>query len=556
VKTKRNDPLARYASAPTAQVVASTLTLNLLSLALPLMTLQIYDRVLPNQGTDTLTVLAAGVCVALVLEAVLKVGRAHLTGWSGAAFEHRLSADVTRHLLHADLLALERIGTGAYLQHMASIPRLKFFYNGEALTTLIEGAFVVVFLALIAYIGGWLVLVPLALLAAFGGLCVLYGHTFNTQLQERTRCDNARYNFLIQTLGGIHTLKAFGLEQPFQRRYETMEAASAAANLATAQTGAALFNASSVMANIMVALILVVGSLLALNGQLSTGALVACTLLSGRMLQPLQRLLHLWVRIQDFGLVHATMTQVLAVPTVKQASTAKGASSQTGLDVRGMSFRYPGTEDWLIKDVSLRVEVGQSLAIHGRDGSGKSTLLKLIAGIYAPQQGQITVGGVAPHSLSARNLAHTVGLLGGEGVIFRGTIRNNLTCFGEIDEAAALEMAQRLGVKEDVARLPAGYDTHLEGTSADSIAPGLKQRIVLARVLASRPQVLLFDNADQALDQHGYTLLHDLLTEIKSHTALVIVSDDLTFSRLADTHKMMYQGRLIDRNPNPVEARA
>ncbi|MBI1363748.1 MAG: ATP-binding cassette domain-containing protein [Proteobacteria bacterium] len=546
-KNKKPDALAGYVEPSVAVLVASTLTINLLSLALPLMTLQIYDRVLPNQSWDTLSVLAIGVAIALTLEAVLKVGRAYLMGWTGAAFEHRLSCDVTKHILHADLMALEKAGTGAYLQHIAAIPRLKFCYNGEILTAVLEGVFVLVFLGLIAYIGGWIVLVPIMLLSAFAGLCLIYGQAFNQQLKERTERDNQRYNFLVQTLGGIHTLKAFGLEQPFQRRYERMETQSSAANLVAAQSSASLFNASTVMANIMVACILTCGALLVLHGTLSTGALVACILLSGRMMQPLQRLLQLWVRYHDFRLVHDQITSLLAVPAVRKVRTALPEHSAAGLVLDDVFFRYSTEGEWLLKGISLELEKGQSVALHGRDGSGKSTLLKLVAGVYAPEKGHIFVNGLPPHEASSRNLARSVGLLSSEGVIFRGTIRNNLTCFGEIDEASALAMAERLGVKADVARLPAGYDTHLEGTTSDSIAPGLKQRIVLARVLASKPEVILFDNADQALDQQGYRLLLELLAELKPQVAMLIVSDDIQVTRLADRQLMMYRGRIIAR---------
>ena len=213
------------------------------------------------------------------------------------------------------------------------------------------------------------------------------------------------------------------------------------------------------------------------------------------------------------------------------------------LEIKGMAFGYPGAKP-LLEDITMTLNAGDVVVINGRDGSGKSTLLKLMAGIYTPTEGDLQVGGYAPVHLPARELVQRVGLLSGQGSIFRGTIRDNLTCFGEIDEAAAMAVADRLSIREDVARLPAGFDTHLEGIVTDAISPGLKQRIAIARVLAAQPSLILFDNAEQALDQKGCEQLYALLQELASRAAIVIVAEDKYFQQLAEKFFVLHEGHL------------
>ena len=527
------------------QLLLSTFAINTLALALPVMTLQIYDRILPNKSIETFNVLVVGVMVALVFEIFLKLSRSWLLGWIGAVFEYQLAGQLMAHMLNTRLEALENEGTGAYVQYLAAIPRLKYFYNGELLVTLIEAFFVLVFLGLIAYIGGLLVLVPITVLALFSGYAYWHGRKLQGLLDERTEADNRRYNFLLQVLNGIHSVKAFSLEQVFKRRYERMEHGSTLSSLAVADASAGIFNTSTVVSHCMGVCVISVGALQVLHGSMTIGALVACVLLGGRMMQPVQRALQLWARYQDFEVTKRHIQNLFDLPVVQWATQAAAVPDETTavLDIKGMAFGYPGSKP-LLEDITMTLNAGDVVVINGREGTGKSTLLKLMAGIYTPTGGDLKVGGYAPVHLPARELVQRVGLLSGQGSIFRGTIRDNLTCFGEIDEKAAMAVADRLSIREDVARLPAGFDTHLEGIVTDAISPGLKQRIAIARVLAAQPALILFDNAEQALDQQGCEQLYALLQELTSHAAIVIVAEDEYFQQLAGKFLVLREGHL------------
>lgn len=537
----------------TWSVLMTTLAIHMLSLALPIMTLQVYDRVLPHHTTHTLEILIIGVCIAIALEAILKVSRAYVIGWNGAAFEHRLSCELVEHTLAADLKHLKREGIGADLQRLTAASKLKGFYNGELFATFLEGVFVVIFIALIWYIAGALVLVPLTILALFSVLTIHLGKHLKEYLDVRNYCDDNRYNFLVQALAGVHTIKASGLEQIFRRRYEFMEQQSGLSNLLVARSSSSAFNSGAVFSHMMVAAVITFGALQVIDNKMTVGALVACILLAGRIMQPVQKILQVWVRSQDFDLTQKQVKQVLDTPTIARPKTAKPIAQKGHVGLEDVCFRYDDNAPWMLERINLEIKPGETIHITGHEGAGKSTLLKIIAGIYKPDQGCVAIDGHSLPSLSTKVLSRHVAYLSDTNSIFRGTIRDNLTRFGMVSGDEALKISNELSIQEDIARLPAGFDTNLEGTIADSIPPGLKQRILIARALAPQPRIILFDNADRALDRQSFKAFRDYLKQRQPDVAMIIISDDAEMVALAQKHYLLYEGQLIEQKAENLE---
>ena len=537
----------------TWSVLMTTLAIHMLSLALPIMTLQVYDRVLPHHTTHTLEILIIGVCIAIALEAILKVSRAYVIGWTGAAFEHRLSCELVEHTLAADLKHLKREGIGADLQRLTAASKLKGFYNGELFATFLEGVFVVIFIALIWYIAGALVLVPLTILALFSVLTIHLGKHLKEYLDVRNYCDDNRYNFLVQALAGVHTIKASGLEQIFRRRYEFMEQQSGLSNLLVARSSSSAFNSGAVFSHMMVAAVITFGALQVIDNKMTVGALVACILLAGRIMQPVQKILQVWVRSQDFDLTQKQVKQVLDTPTIARPKTAKPIAQKGHVGLEDVCFRYDDNAPWMLERINLEIKPGETIHITGHEGAGKSTLLKIIAGIYKPDQGSVAIDGHSLPSLSTKVLSRHVAYLSDTNSIFRGTIRDNLTRFGMVSGDEALKISNELSIQEDIARLPAGFDTNLEGTIADSIPPGLKQRILIARALAPQPRIILFDNADRALDRQSFKAFRDYLKQRQPDVAMIIISDDAEMVALAQKHYLLYEGQLIEQKAENLE---
>lgn len=528
-------------------LLLSSLAINVLSLALPIMTLQVYDRILPNPSSGTLPVLITGVCIVVFLEAIMRLCRAYSLGRKGAVYEHLMSCSAMGHLLKADLSKLSYAGVGEYLQHMSGFSKLKDFYNGYALVTLFDLIFIPIFLTLIAYIGGILVCIPLFVITLFSIISLYQGSQLQEALAQREQDDGRRFNFLIETLEGIHSIKAFALEKFFERRYEHYEEKSSHANYKATQETATMFNTGAIFSHLIVISVIVCGAILVLNGKLTTGALIASLLLSGRIMQPIQKALGLWARYQDFKLAKNNINKLFQTPTIQydlalQDNTPSLKEGQITLDNISLSF---GTDQPnLLNNISLSIAPKEILLIEGQHGVGKTVLLDTIAGIYPLNTGNITIDNIPLSHFTAAKLAQHIGFIRTESTIFRGSIRDNLTCFNQHDTNAVREISALLNVDKDIAKLPSGYDTFLNGNNSDSIPPGLKQRIAMVRVLAPKPRIILFDNADRALDRNGYNMVYNLLARLKGKVTMILISDDRNIRALADRVYTLEKGSI------------
>ena len=530
-------------------LVLSSLVVNLLALAMPIMMLQTYDRILPHHGYGTLTLLVLGVITAVILEMLLRIARSYLTSWSGAVFEHKTACRAMEHILQSPMQRFEEQGSGTYLQKMASISRLRGFYSGQALLTIVDLPFIFIFLFLIYYIAGRLVFVPLGLFCAFSLLAWFVGYNLRKQVSEQDFSGKIRYNFIIETLSGIHTLKGLGLEKFFLRRNDRLQSRISMAHYQVALTNNIAMNCGMLFSQIMTVAVVSFGALKVIHGDMGTGGLAACVLLSGRIMQPVQRALSLWTRFQSFFIDRKELQDIFNLPTTTYSETKQIKQPVGHVVFNDVAFRYESDSPMLLRNLNMDLRPGDSLAISGSAGSGKTTILHLITGLIKPTEGEILVDGAKPHRVNPAILSTHVGYLPEKGTIFYGTIRENLTFFDSTNEEDAMVAARLLGIDDAVAVLPAGYETQLTDNVTDPIPPGLKQRIATARVLANKPRIILFDNADRGLDKHGYNLMFSLLGRLKPHTVLIIISDDRNILRLADREFFLHQGRLQETAP-------
>lgn len=533
-------------------LILTTITINILSLALPTMTLQVYDRILPNPGTGTLPVLVTGVAVAIILEIMLRLWRSYLLGWAGAAFEHNLSCKVMKHVLNTNLSSSARVGVGEHLNRLTSISKLKDFYSGYSTVVLLELFLVPFYILLIAYISGPLALVPVVVLMTFVMIFMAQGQNLRHSLRKRDDADNKRYDFLIESVEGIHTVKSFALENHFARRYEKLEEKSVAANLDVIERSSRSNNIGALYTQIMLVAVIAAGASLVLYGGITTGALVATILLSGRIMQPVQKGLGLWMRYQDYTIAHEKVGSIFETPTYVQIENKLVDKTQREgtLTVEGVSFYSQDRENRVLDNVSFHLDKGECVTLDSDRVLSATMLLEMISGIYPPSTGNIVVNNINVGQCLAEEMIKSVGYIQNEGTIFRGTIRDNLTCFGMIPEVTVREVSALLDVDKDIAALPSGYDTFLSGNNSDIIPPGLRQRICIVRALAHKPRIILFDNADKSLDREGYNLVYNLLARLHGKATIIMATEDLNLRALASRSLVIEDGRLSER---PIE---
>ena len=506
-------------------MIGASIFINILSLALPITLLQVYDRILPNSGKSTLMLLVMGVVTALMLELVLRLARANVSSWIGARFEHLSGCAAMQRLLYSNMAAFERQGAGAQMERLAALGQLKEFYAGQAVLTVFDLPFAVLFLSIIAYLAGELVIVPVILIVLFAITAQIYGMKLRRGLKDRQIADERRFNFIIEVLGGIHTVKSMAMETQMLRRYERLQEGCAdAAHRVTRDSGSSM-SIGSFFSQMTLFLVVGFGAIFVINGELTIGGLAACTLLSGRAMQPLQRAVGIWARFQSVALARERVREIFSLPVDQKDGLPALADFKGEIELENVSFSYSGERAPIIlNDINLKVEAGEAIGITGGNASGKTTLLYTIMGALQPTEGRVLLDGLDARDIDLRKLSTEIAYLPQEGVLFNGTILENITMFNEEKTDEAMEISTLLGLDAVVAHMPMGFDSKVGDGATDALPRGIKQRVAIARALLPRPKVVLMDEANTAMDSSGDAILRDVLARLRGHRTLIMVT--------------------------------
>lgn len=533
--------------ANTFDLAVASLFLNILGLAMPMSLLQVYDRILPNKSTGTMVLLMLGVLGCLALESVLNFGRSWVTGWVGARFEHKAGCEALRRLVTTGIDNFEKEGSGVHLERMNSLATVREFYAGQALLTILDLPFALLYLGLVAMMGGQLVLVPVVLLVAFAIAAMLVGTSLRDAIQKRITADDRRFNFIIEVLGGIHSVKAMSMEAQMVRRYERLQESCAEGYYRVALKSANALGVSSFFSQMTTIAVAAFGSLIVMDGNMTTGGLAACSLLAGRAMAPLQKALGVWTRFQTFLLARERLEEIFKLPPEASAGLPRMDSVRGRLELESVSFRFGDKGPDIISEASITIDEGECIAILGGNGSGKTTLLTLMQGALRPKTGRVLVDGEDMIGFEPNSIRDKIAYLPQMGVLFQGTILQNITMFRPDLDDVAVETAALLGLDEVVSTMPMGFDSNVGDGAYDSLPRGIKQRIAIARSLVNNPRIVLFDEANTAVDTAGDNFLRVWLERAKGKRTLVLVTPRPSLIKLADRVFDLDHGRLSPR---------
>lgn len=530
-------------------MVMATLTMNVCSLALPIVLLQVYDRVVPNDAGHTLMLLVAGVGCALAFEAVVRFGRSYITGWAGACFEHNAGNAAVTNLLGADMASYEKEAAGVHLDRLRGLDALWDFYSSQVVLIFVDLPFAMLFLIMIGFLGGQLVYVPIVLFILFALTSWYVGRRMRRALEQRAVADDRRYNFIIEVLGGMHTIKAMAMEAPMVRRYERLQESCARAGYEVTRYSTMTNGLGSLFSQLTMVSVVAFGTVLVIDGSLSIGGLAASTLLAGRSLQPLLRASGVWSRYQNIRVAQGRFNDIFALPPESAAGLPAMPEIKGEITFSDVHFSYESDGPAILEGANLTIAAGASISICGQNGRGKSTILWLIMGALRPTQGQVSIDGYDLKEFDLTSLKRQIAYLPQQGALFQGTILENLSMFrGDEFDEAAMRAARTLGFDERITRLPMGYETMVANGSVDGLPGGIKQRITIARALVNQPPLILFDEANTSLDRPGDEALKKALEELKGQCTIVIVSHRPSLLNLADTVYELRDGHLVPRH--------
>lgn len=528
-------------------VLISSLIINILALGLPIVILQVYDRIIPNQAIESFSLLMVGLIVVILVDGLLKIFRSMLLSWEGARFDHRESLHAMNHILDAESTAYSSKPTSYYLDKMHALEQIQEFYSSQSILLAIDLPFVFIFLTLIWVIAGPLILIPLVLLGIFIIVSSKVGKRLRVALKKRSTMEERRQNFIVETLSGIHTIKSMAMESLMLRRYERLQKQSAESICELAKINSTVQGIGGTISQLAVVCFASIGSIFVIDGTLTVGALAAGTMLSSRVLQPGLNAMKIWTQFQTVRIAHDKVSELYSMAEEKSGDFMSDKNIDGKLEMSEVYFKYPTQKEFLLENISLTIDAGDSISITGDNSVGKSTLVALLSGFLRPNKGEIRLDDKDIADYDLEYLRAQIGLVPQRGLLFEGTILENMTLYREGEAVEqAIELSKILGLDEIITRLPSGLDTQVGGAAVDTLSEGVRQKIIMVRSLIGHPKIMLFDDANANFDIKNDARLLFVVEQFKKKKTLVIISHRPSFLNICNRHFKLQDKQLIE----------
>lgn len=538
-----------YRSAALAAVLA-----NVLTLATIFFTMNVYDRVIPNQAFTTLWSLAAGVTVAMIFEAITRYVRAHLIDVAGKKADLVLGSMLFRQALDVRM-EHKPASTGAFASQIREFESVRDFIASASLAALSDLPFTLLFIGVIFVTGGALGWIPLLMIPLIVVISAVIQWPLARAMKENLQESSQKQGVLIESIEGLEVLKSMRGDAWMQRRWQHYSALQSATGLKTRHYSSLASGVVTLLQQLQTVVLVVAGVYLIDAGTLTMGALIATVMLSGRATAPLGQVVGLAIRYQQAKSALSSLNKLMDMPVDRDITQNYVASPDLRGDVslKNVSFTYPAPpmrpNPQVLKGVSLDIAAGERVAILGRIGSGKSTLLRLIARLYSPVSGQIFTAGLDVNQTDPADWRRAVSFVGQNARLFSGTLRDNImAACPEATQGEFLRVLQVTGLDQIAARHPAGINMPV-GEGGEALSGGQRQLVSLARSLLGRPKMLLLDEPTSAMDSQSEQLFLTRLSRAIDGQTLVVVTHRPSLLRFVDRIVVVEDGRIVADGP-------
>jgi ATP-binding cassette, subfamily B, bacterial HlyB/CyaB len=520
--------------------------LQVFALITPLFFQVVMDKVLVHRGFTTLDVIAVGLAVVVVFEVTLNALRSYVFAHTTSRIDVELGAKLFRHLLSLPLAYFQARRVGDSVARVRELENIRSFLTGNAITLVLDLLFSVVFIAVMFSYSGWLTLIVVASLPCYVILSALFTPLLRTRLNEKFNRGAENQAFLVETIGGVDTVKAMAVEPRWTQQWDKQLAGYVSAAFKTATLGTLANSGVSLISKLVTVGTMYVGARLVIDQQITVGQLIAFNMLAGQVAQPVMRLAQLWTDFQQVGISVQRLGDILNSRTERAGSTSTLPALQGRIELDEVSFRYRPDGAEVLKKVSLQIAPGEVVGIVGRSGSGKSTLTKLIQRLYAPEHGRVLVDGMDMSLVDSSSLRRQIGVVLQENLLFARSIRDNIAITDPgVGLDAVMQAAKLAGAHEFILDLPEGYDT-MVGEHGCTLSGGQRQRIAIARALMNDPRVLIFDEATSALDYESEHIIQNNMKAICEGRTVIIIAHRLSAVRHANRIVVMEKGQIVE----------
>ena len=531
------------------QVLLASFVVQLFSLANPLLIQVIIDKVIAQRSLDTLQILGMALVVVTLMEGVIGSMRTFLFTDTTNRIDLRLGAEVIDHLLRLPLNYFDRRPVGELGTRIAELEKIRNFLTGQALITILDAAFSVIYIIVMVIYSWVLTLIALAVLPIQIGITLAGAPLFRRQYRQAAE-ENARtQSHLVEVISGIQTVKAQNVEMVSRWKWQDFYAKYISRTFDKTITGTFLNESSQVLQKLSQLLVLWVGASMVLKSELTLGQLIAFRIISGYVTQPLLRLSSIWQNIQELRVSFERLADVVDTPEESDAAD-KGNIPLPAIEGKvvfeNVSFAFaPGAPE-VLSAINLTVEPGTFVGVVGQSGSGKSTLMKLLPRLYAPSKGRILVDHYDIAKVELYSLRRQIGIVPQDPLLFSGTISDNIALTNPDATSEEIVAAARTAAAHQfIMELPSGYSTPV-GERGASLSGGQRQRIAIARTLLAKPRLMVMDEATSALDYDAERQVCDNLREAMKQCTVFFITHRLSTIRRADRIVMLHQGALVE----------
>lgn len=532
-------------------IMFASLIANILALATIIFSMQVYDRVVPSQSIPTLWVLAGGVLIAAIFEFVLRVARIYLSDIIGKRADLRISDRVFGHTLRIKNSERSK-STGTFISQIRELEGVRELVTSTTISAIADLPFFFLFLVIFWIIGGnlfWVMVlvVPLMIIPA-----ILAQRPLAKLAREGMRESSIRNAILVESVQGIEDIKLLRAESRFQNQWNHMNEISADISMKQRKIVGVMTAWTQKVQGLTYALVVLVGCFAVISGEMTTGALVACSILSSRMLAPIAQITGVLGRLQQAKVAKSSLDELMKKP-VDQPDRAHLIHRSVLLgdyQLNGTLFKY--NQDDAKPNLAiaqLAIRAGEKIAILGRNGAGKSTLLQLLSGMQMPQQGNIYLDGLDLSLIDPADIRRDTGLLNQSAHLFYGTIRENLTLGAPLasddDLIQALKMTGAWSFVQDKKE---GLD-HLVLEGGLGFSGGQRQALLLSRLLIRQPNIVLLDEPTASIDDVAEKQFIDHLMNWMGHRTLIVATHRRAVLALVDRIIVMNEGKIVMDGP-------
>ena len=534
------------------QVVIASLFINIFIVATPLFTMNVYDRVLPNNAIDTLWALVIGIFVILSFDFVLKLIRSYFLGIASKRSDVIMSNKIFDQLLNIKLEE-KPASTGLFVSRLQSFESVRDFFTSATVAAIIDLPFVLIFLLIIFYIGG-----PVGYVTLFTIIITLLSSWYIQRplkniVEKNVKEEQIKQTTMIETVTGLEIIKSIRAQNRMKTNWEESVNSTVHYNdkghFLSQGIGYFITYLSS-FSNIG---IVALGVYLAADGYMTMGAIIASMMLNGRVIGPVSQLSSMIIRYDRTMLALNNLDEVMKMPVEREKKDyISRANLQGKIEFKDVNFSYKNKNIEMFKNLNFKINKGEKVAILGKIGCGKSTLIKLILNLYSPTSGSVLVDDVDTRQIDPVDLRKAIGVVPQEPFLFMGSIKDNITISEQYATDEEILRASKIaGLEDFLAKHELGYDL-MVGERGEGLSGGEKQTVTLARALLSDPNILMLDEPTNSMDSQTENAFIKKLKMIIKNKTLIVVTHKLSLLELVDRVIIIENGQIIADGPKEV----